>query len=384
MKLLSLLLFLSFIFSGLQTKGQIKFNKTFGGTCEVEGTFVQACNDSGYVIASNNCYGAYIIRTNSFGDTLWTSSFTDTIQSPFTYLSIPKITCIKETSDHGFIMTGTLDPNGYCRKIDSVGNKLWSNDQPFPFPQNGTLFGNILIQDTGGYIISGYSDDAGPGNFAFYFGITDAGDTTYTYSYSTGGGTIHDFKETDDNGIILVKVFQSSNLYFLEKHGGTSGSWSKSINYMPFCILPIGDSGYISGATWSAQPSLFRSGLVRTDSLGDSLWSKELGFIPIDIVPVNLPGDSGYVMIVNYYQPTQSFDNLNPFCEVQNSDIRLVRTDLDGNIIWEKKFGGSILDIASNLIVTNDSGYCIVGSSRSESGKSEIIFIKTDSLGNDH
>ena len=73
MKLLSLLLFLSFIFSGLQTKGQIKFNKTFGGTCEVEGTFVQACNDSGYVIASNNCYGAYIIRTNSFGDTLWTS-----------------------------------------------------------------------------------------------------------------------------------------------------------------------------------------------------------------------------------------------------------------------------------------------------------------------
>ncbi|MBK8584485.1 MAG: hypothetical protein IPN88_03185 [Bacteroidetes bacterium] len=104
----------------------------------------------------------------------------------------------------------------------------------------------------------------------------------------------------------------------------------------------------------SAQPSLFRSGLVRTDSLGDSLWSKELGFIPIDIVPVNLPGDSGYVMIANYYQPTQSFDNLNPFCEVQNSDIRLVRTDLDGNIIWEKKFGGSILDIASNLIVTND------------------------------
>ena len=220
MKLLSLLLFLSFIFSGLQTKGQIKFNKTFGGTCEVEGTFVQACNDSGYVIASNNCYGAYIIRTNSFGDTLWTSSFTDTIQSPFTYLSIPKITCIKETSDHGFIMTGTLDPNGYCRKIDSVGNKLWSNDQPFPFPQNGTLFGNILIQDTGGYIISGYSDDAGPGNFAFYFGITDAGDTTYTYSYSTGGGTIHDFKETDDNGIILVKVFQSSNLYFLEVEAG--------------------------------------------------------------------------------------------------------------------------------------------------------------------
>ena len=46
MKLLSLLLFLSFIFSGLQTKGQIKFNKTFGGTCEVEGTFVQDAGDA--------------------------------------------------------------------------------------------------------------------------------------------------------------------------------------------------------------------------------------------------------------------------------------------------------------------------------------------------
>lgn len=365
----------------LQTKGQVRFNKTFGGTCEVEGTFVQLCHDSGYVIASNNCYGAYIIRTDSSGDTLWTNAFTDTILG---HQALPKIYCIKETPDHGFIMTGTLDQNGYCRRIDSAGNKLWFNDQPFSFPQNGTGFGNILIQDTGGYIISGYSDDSGPDNYAFYFGITDEGDTTYTYTYASGAGTLQDFKKTDDDGIILLREDQGSNQYFLEKDGGTSGSWSHLINYVPYCILPIGDSGYICGVYWQDQPSVYKFGLVRTDSLGDSLWSKELGFIPLDIVAVNLPGDSGYVMITNIYRPTQTFNNLNPFCEVQNSDIRLVRTDLYGNILWDRTYGGSILDIASNLIGTHDHGYSILGYTRSESGHSEIIFIKTDSLGNDH
>lgn len=385
MKVISTLLFLFFGILNLQTEGQVKFNKTFGGTCEVEGTFVQQCHDSGYVIASNNCYGAYIVRTDSSGDTLWTNTFTDTLSTgPFHYPALPKIYCIKETPDHGFIMTGGLDVNGYCRRIDSVGNKLWTNDQPFPFPQNGTGFENILIQDTGGYIIAGYSDDIGPDNYAFYFGITDGGDTTYTYTYASGGGTIQDIKQTDDNGIILLRIDQGTDEYFFEKHGGTSGSWSHLINYIPFCILPIGDSGYVCGAYWQVQPSVYKMGLVRSDTMGDSLWSKDLGFLPLDIIPVNLPGDSGYVMIVNIYSPTQTFDYLNPFCEVQNSDIRLVRTDLYGNILWDRTYGGSILDIASNLIHTYDDGYCMLGYTRSESGHSEIIFIKTDSLGNDH
>lgn len=379
----TLLLFFSLIY--LNASGQVRFNKTFGGTCDVEGTFVQMCHDSGFVIASNNCYGAYIIRTDFSGDTLWTNTFTDTLSTgPFHYPALPKINCIKETSDYGFIMTGTLDINGYCRRIDSAGNKLWSNDQPFPYPQNGTVFSNILIQDTGGYIIAGYSDDIGPDNYAFYFGITDGGDTTYTNTYASGGGTHQDFKQTDDSGIILLRYDQGTNENFLEKHGGTSGSWSHLINYFPYCILPIGDSGYVCGAVWSVLPSGYRWGMVRSDNQGDSLWSKELGFIPLDIVPVNLPGDSGYMMIANIYRPTQTFDYLNPFCEVQNSEIHLVRTDLHGNILWDRIYGGSILDIASNLVETQDHGFCMLGYTRSESGHSEIIFIKTDSLGNDH
>lgn len=379
----TLLLFFNLFY--LNTSGQVRFNKTFGGTCDVQGTFVQMCHDSGFVIASNNCYGAYIVRTDFSGDTLWTNAFTDTFSmGAFNDAALPKISCIKETPDHGFIMTGLLDIFGYCRRIDSAGNKLWSYDQLFPSTENGTTFGNILIQDTGGYIISGYADDTGPDNFSFYFGITDTGDTTYTNVFGSGSGTIQDFKKTDDNGIVLLKIDQGSDQHFLEKHGGTSGSWSHLINYYPYCILPIGDSGYVCGAVWSALPSGSRWGLVRSDNQGDSLWSKELGFIPLDIVPVNLPGDSGYVMIANIYRPTQTFDYLNPFCEVQNSEIHLVRTDLQGNILWDRTYGGSILDIASNLVETQDHGFCTLGYTRSESGHSEIIFIKTDSLGNDH
>ncbi len=364
-------------------RAQTKFNHTFGGICEVEGTFVEFCHDSGFVIASNSCYGAYIVRTDSMGDTLWTRMIMDTVSGNPNNFYRPEIYCIRETPDHGFIITGKLDYNGYCLKIDSIGNKLWSNDQPFNFTEWGAIFQNILIQDTGGYVIAGYGDDIGPVNYAFYFGITDNGDTTYTHLYNSGGGNLQCFKQTYDGGIILLSIDQSQNQFYLEKHGGGGGSWTLTPAFDIYCIHPLADSGYIFGGSWLDQSSVIRYGLIRTDTLGDTLWRAELGFIPIDIVSVNSP-TPGYAMIYNVSRPTQIFWPSKPFCEVQNSDFVLVRTDIIGNILWSKTFGGSISDGVSNIINVPGDGFSFVGQTKSEKGYSEINFIRTDSQGNDH
>ena len=63
-------------------------------------------------------------------------------------------------------------------------------------------------------------------------------------------------------------------------------------------------------------------------------------------------------------------------------DMWLIKTDVLGNIIWTKTYGGNSIDEANYVQQTNDGGYILVGESWSDSnGLSDIKVIKTNNLG---
>ena len=51
-----------------------------------------------------------------------------------------------------------------------------------------------------------------------------------------------------------------------------------------------------------------------------------------------------------------------------NSDIWFVRTDFDGNIVFERCYGGSNFDYSHRLISSNDGGFILVGATASNDG----------------
>lgn len=51
-----------------------------------------------------------------------------------------------------------------------------------------------------------------------------------------------------------------------------------------------------------------------------------------------------------------------------DSDAWIVKLDSDGNIVWEKNYGGSEDDYANSIKQTTDGGYIIAGSSQSTDG----------------
>jgi len=64
-------------------------------------------------------------------------------------------------------------------------------------------------------------------------------------------------------------------------------------------------------------------------------------------------------------------------------DIWLVKTDSNGNIEWEKTFGGSDDDTGFSILQTREGGYIIAGSTESfGKGNGDIWVIKTDIDGN--
>ena len=64
-------------------------------------------------------------------------------------------------------------------------------------------------------------------------------------------------------------------------------------------------------------------------------------------------------------------------------DFMLVKTDMNGNLQWNKTYGGAGTDYVNSIISTTDGGYLMVGQTNSwGAGGYDLDVIKTDSLGN--
>ncbi|MFN3694679.1 MAG: hypothetical protein ACK4UV_06690, partial [Ignavibacterium sp.] len=315
-------------------------------------------------------------------DTIWTKTFGGS--------NIDIGQCVKETSDGGFIITGYTRSFGTMSgrnllllRTDSFGNLIWVNG----YGGNNDDEGNSVVQTSdGGFASSGYTKSYGSGGNDVYLIKVDAnGNQLWDRMFGgTSDEEAYSMVLTDDGGFLiagatssfgagrrdiwLIKTDASGNQQWTKTIGGLSSDGARSIN-------KTSDGGYIiTGWTFSYGPGAVGNvWLVKTDSLGNMQWNKFFGGTDVDRgLSVQQTNDGGYIITGYTASSGAGLD-----------DMLLIKTDASGNVQWQKTFGGSGRDYGNSVIQSTDGGYVITGYTLSYgAGGDDLWIVKTDEQGN--
>jgi hypothetical protein len=167
-------------------------------------------------------------------------------------------------------------------------------------------------------------------------------------------------------GFWLVKTDSEGEMQWNKKYGGTDES------DQCMSVIQTSEAGYIlAGSTSSFDMGDAR--LIWTDSVGNVMWSKTYGGEGCELAYVIIQStDGGYV----FAGSTNSYGN-------GGMDFWLVKIDANGNLQWNKTYGGNRYEEFPSLIETSDGGYALAGRTNSYgAGDHDFYFVKTDDQGN--
>jgi len=189
--------------------------------------------------------------------------------------------------------------------------------------------------------------------------------------------------QTEDNGYIIVGATSSygaggsEDVWLIKTDSNGDTLWTKTYGGIDgetgYSIQKTNDNGFIiAGITGSFPPGDSNVFLVKTDFNGNEQWNRVYGGNDSDSGWfVQQTNDGGFIIVGNTY----SFG-------LGGSDVWLIKTDENGNESWNQTYGGIGIDYGRSVLQTIDNGFLIIGGTEPfEFGNADVWLIKTDADG---
>jgi hypothetical protein len=352
---------------------------TYGAANDDGSYSVQQTSDGGYVIAGytdipgDGGYGVYLVRTDSLGDTIWTSVIGGDLGDYGR--------SVQQTQDGGFIVVGYTNSFGgmldaYMIKTDSDGEVIWTRIY------GGNYYDAAYCVDQtsdGGYIFAGYTYSFGISMADVWLVKTDSlgyeewsqtfgrewNDKGWSVQSTSDGGYIlcGDVGKPDGSQMWVIKTDSLGNSLWMEVYCQEGDSHGSSVE-------EASDSCYIiTGYTYNPGSSSIDMCLLKVNALGDTIWTRMYGGNNTDRgFSVQETMDGGFII----GGITWSYGN-------GYQDIYLVKTDGQGDTLWTRVYGGTGYEAAYSVQQTQDRGYVVTGYTESiGAGGNDVWLLKLE------
>jgi hypothetical protein len=339
----------------------VQWQASFGGSAFDWSYGLRQTSDGGYIIGGESASGPggnktspsygtndfWLIRLDANGNKLWDKTFGGS--GPDRLFSIHK------TSDGGFILGGrSASPisgnksspsygadDFWVVRVDANGNKLW--DKSFGGAGNDRLY-SLHPTSNGGFILGGISDSPVGGT-----------------KTNSGFGA---------NDYWVIRIDANGNELWQRAFGGTGDDILRAVRSTSDGGVVL--AGFSSSAVSGNKSAPSRGGndiwIVRTDAAGNKLWDKSYGGSGeegIDEDGIQQTADGGFI-VGGSSASVASGNKTSP--SFGGDDFWLLRLDPQGNVIWDRTFGGGGNDDGSRVIQIADGGFVIGGASESGLG----------------
>ncbi|MBN8676661.1 MAG: T9SS type A sorting domain-containing protein [Chitinophagales bacterium] len=354
---------------GLGAQPGIQWQKNLGGNLSDEGTKILQTDDGGFILSGRSYSNNGDVSGNHGAADYWILKLTfDGIldwQKSFGGSGNERCNAISLTSDDGYILAGQASSNNgqvsgnhgdidcWIVKLDKFGVLEW---QRCYGGSNWDEASSVVQTNDGGYAFAGRVS-SGDGDVFGYHGafdfwvvkINSSGEIEWQKPIGgTGVDICYSIKQTLDGGYIVNGESNSND-------GDASGL--------------IGSSDY-----W----------VVKLSSSGEIEWQKMLGSSSLDRGNdiVQLP--TGEYLAFGHI----SWGDGNVTLAYNGYDYWVAKLSNTGEIIWQHTYGGTGEDFSSQINLTKDGGFIMVGSTNSKDGDItdnnggvEYLIMKADSLG---
>ena len=359
----------------------IQWSKTFDGEDWDVGRSVQQTSDGGYVVVGfTSSYGAgsndvWLIKTDANGSKVWDRTFGGTLGE--------NGNSVQKTHDGGYIVGGSTRSYGagdwdiWLIKTDANGNEVWNKT----FGEAGSDGASSVLQTSdGGYAIAGSKEVAGRDHF-WLIKTDGAGNREWDRTYGMTGlerNRLCSARQTSDGGYAAVGRFYVPDsgfggIWLVKTDADGNRTWDRffygaSQYNCWYSIQQTNDGGYIVAGTKYMGAGDYDVWLIKTDLNGDKVWDKTYGGNEWDEgFSVQQTADGGYI-ITGY---TSSYGP-------GGGGVWVIKTDAVGNRMWDETLGGDNPDTGYSIQLTSDGGYIIAAGSESYGIKGSLWLIKLE------
>jgi hypothetical protein len=333
---------------------------TYGGSKNESAQAVTKTNDGGYAVLGytqsmdgnitdkqNESFDYWLLKFDSENNLQWSKTYGGTNDD--------RGNDIIQTSDGGYAIIGyssstdeDVNENAGQRdywllKLDSFGNISWQKSYGYSGIDVGH---NVLQTNDGGFFITGVLDVTASGG---------EGNTSRTASRHAGGD------------YWALKLDASGAIEWSKYYGG-------GFTDTPYDAIQTNDGYIIIGSSDSDDVDIadnkgtYDFWVVKISNTGNIIWEKSFGGDEIDEArAITSANDGNYVIAGD----TRS-NNTDVSQNNGAADLWLIKISPNGDLLWEKTYGGSSFDVARSIENTEDNGFLIAGSSRSSNGDIEV------------